>query len=148
MLKKLFASILGSDIYILVACFLAIGFLLMCWHYIRLIRRYIADWHNDGDLDFSKYMHGRLRVWYSLFVTMISIFPLLGMFGTVRGLLMMDFVAGNIEFMKHNFFSALTSTAWGIIFSIIFKMVYALVSNKIEICIEESEKMEREIGAY
>ena len=68
------------------------------------------------------------------------------MFGTVRGLLMMDFVAGNIEFMKHNFFSALTSTAWGIIFSIFFKIVYALVNNKIEICIEESENMEREIG--
>ena len=148
MLKKLFASILGSDLYILGFALLTFLFLGMCEHYIRLIRRYIADWHNDGDLDFSKYMHGRLRVWYSLFVTMISIFPLLGMFGTVRGLLMMDFVAGNIEFMKHNFFSALTSTAWGIIFSIIFKMVYALVSNKIEICIEESEKMEREIGAY
>ena len=55
-----------------------------------------------------------LEILYALFTTMITIFPLLGMFGTVAGLLGLDF--DDLENIKNNFFVALTSTAWGIIF--------------------------------
>lgn len=56
---------------------------------------------------------------------MISIFPLLGMLGTVIGLLGLDLASGDMDNIKNNFFIALTSTAWGIIFSVIFKVAHA-----------------------
>ena len=56
---------------------------------------------------------------YNMFITLITLFPLLGMFGTVAALLSLD-LTGEIEQIKGNFFNALTSTAWGIVFSVLF----------------------------
>ena len=64
---------------------------------------------------------GKLNEWYSLFSTFVSVFPLLGMLGTVKSLIE---VAGKISSetpVMDEFFGALTSTAWGIIFAMIFK---------------------------
>jgi len=69
---------------------------------------------------------------YTLFVTIISLFPLLGMLGTVNGLLGLDLANGDMENIKVNFFAALTSTAWGIIFSVIFKILHAFQVDKCE----------------
>lgn len=52
---------------------------------------------------------------YALYSNFTTIFPLLGMLGTVW-----------------NFFSALTSTLWGIIVAILFKVLDSTVSYKIE----------------
>ena len=64
---------------------------------------------------------GKLNRFYSLFTTFTSVFPLWGMLGTVKSLIE---AAGNMAGgtpAVDKFFSALTSTAWGIIFAIIFK---------------------------
>lgn len=79
-------------------------------------------------------------LFYNLFVTTISIFPLLGMLGTVWALLQLDLSVGDMENIKNNFFHALTSTAWGIIFSIIFKFFYAIFANRFEKRIKASVK--------
>lgn len=64
---------------------------------------------------------------YSNFTTL---FPLFGMFGTVWALIPMVNTIGTTD--TSNFFSALTSTAWGIIAAIGFKILDATVSYKIE----------------
>ncbi len=71
----------------------------------------------------------KMNFWYVLFSNITSIFPLLGMLGTVKSLIG---IAGGSETTDMDlFFQALTSTAWGIIFAIICKVSDALVSAKI-----------------
>jgi len=58
--------------------------------------------------------------YYSMFVNLTSIFPLMGILGTVIALIpMVDQLAD----MEGSFFVALTSTLWGLLFAIIFKML-------------------------
>lgn len=64
---------------------------------------------------------------YSNFTTM---FPLFGMLGTVWALIPMVNTIGTTD--TSHFFSALTSTAWGIIAAILFKVLDSTVSYKIE----------------
>ena len=69
---------------------------------------------------------GRL---YSVFVNLTGIFPLLGILGTVVSLL--GLVADDTN-VTGNFYGALTSTFWGLVFAIIFKFMDGMVSAKIE----------------
>lgn len=69
---------------------------------------------------------GRL---YSLFVNLTGIFPLLGILGTVISLL--GLVADTTD-ITGNFYGALTSTFWGLVFAIIFKFLDGMISAKIE----------------
>ena len=66
---------------------------------------------------------------YSMFVNMTGIFPLLGILGTVVSLL--GLVADDTD-VTGNFYGALTSTFWGLIFAIIFKFMDGIISAKIE----------------
>ncbi|MBP5154655.1 MAG: MotA/TolQ/ExbB proton channel family protein [Lachnospiraceae bacterium] len=66
---------------------------------------------------------------YSLYMNLTSIFPLLGILGTVVSLLPM---VNDMANMQQNFFAALTSTFWGLIFAIIFKMLDGLLASRIE----------------
>ncbi len=66
---------------------------------------------------------------YSMFVNMTGIFPLLGILGTVVSLL--GLVADDTD-VTGNFYGALTSTFWGLIFAIIFKFIDGIISAKIE----------------
>lgn len=66
---------------------------------------------------------------YSLFVNLTGIFPLLGILGTVVSLLGMVSDSTNVT---GNFYGALTSTFWGLVFAIIFKFLDGIVSAKIE----------------
>ena len=66
---------------------------------------------------------------YSLFVNLTGIFPLLGILGTVISLL--GLVADDTN-VTGNFYGALTSTFWGLVFAIIFKFLDGIVSAKIE----------------
>lgn len=63
--------------------------------------------------------HTWQNCWYGVFVNLVSIFPLLGMIGTVLALLNVDVT----DDIGTNFFSALTSTLWGAIFGILFKLL-------------------------
>lgn len=144
MWEKLFQSIFTTDSYILFAALLTLICLYICKRKVKHIKAYVADWERNPEVTTVKYIHGELSVAYNLFTAAISLFPLLGMFGTVKGLLGLNLAVGNMENIKYNFFGALTSTAWGILFSIIFKIVHALVQNEIEEQIAASEKMEKE----
>ena len=74
-----------------------------------------------------------LTIGYTLFVTFISIFPILGMLGTVTALLGLDLSGESAAASaRTGFFNALTSTAWGIIFAVIFKIVNAVISQSVE----------------
>jgi len=75
--------------------------------------------------------------WFHLFTTIISVFPLLGILGTIWGIIptLNDFSQINASFSL-----ALVSTFLGIIFSIIFRFFegflagnYALISERITI---------------
>lgn len=66
---------------------------------------------------------------YSVFVNLTGIFPLLGILGTVTSLL--NLVADTSD-ITGNFYGALTSTFWGLIFAIIFKFLDGIISAKIE----------------
>ena len=66
---------------------------------------------------------------YSLFVNLTGIFPLLGILGTVISLLGM---VGDMTNVQDNFYGALTSTFWGLVFAIIFKFLDGIISAKIE----------------
>lgn len=86
--------------------------------------------------DFSEGKESRrfyylLDILYTLAITLISLFPLLGMFGTVKALLELD-MSQEMSVLQTRFFSALTSTAWGIIFSVIFKIINSLFQPYIE----------------
>lgn len=69
-----------------------------------------------------------MNLLYSIFANSVSIFPLLGMFGTVKALIglagRMSEAGADVEL----FFQALTSTAWGIIFAVLFKIADAVLS--------------------
>ena len=74
---------------------------------------------------------------------MITIFPLLGMFGTVRALIKIN-LSGEMDSFRQEFFGALTSTAWGIIFAVIFKLINAYFEYRIVSQIEAAEKLQDE----
>lgn len=101
----------------------------------------IKKWKIKRNKDYSKGLYRCTSVLLSLFTTLISIFPLLGMLGTVFGLLGLDLATGDMENIKANFFVALTSTAWGIIFSAGFKLIYSLVADYVDEQIETAKKL-------
>lgn len=67
---------------------------------------------------------------YALYANVTTIFPLLGMLGTVWALIPMVNTIGTTD--TSNFFSALTSTLWGIIAAIVFKALDSTISYKID----------------
>jgi len=67
--------------------------------------------------------------YYSMYTNLTSIFPLLGILGTVIALIPMMQDMAN---MQGNFFVALTSTLWGLVFAIFFKLLDAILSPRIE----------------
>ncbi|WP_303805150.1 MotA/TolQ/ExbB proton channel family protein [Ruminococcus flavefaciens] len=75
----------------------------------------------------------KLNFVYTLFITLISVFPLLGMLGTVSALLGIDMSSSEaISSAKDSFFYALSSTFLGIICAIVFKLLNAAKLYDIE----------------
>lgn len=128
--SKLAASITTNDIYILFAAIVAAVVLIVVLYANKMVNREFALWKKEKY--YSKHIYHCLTVGYTMFVTIISIFPLLGMFGTVTALLGLDLSATASESAKASFFNALTSTTWGIIFSVIFKVINALFASSVE----------------
>lgn len=141
---KLLESIWASDRYILFAAAITLVILIFMRIMTKRIKKDKAKIMERKDSMLAKRLYDWARRSYTLFVTFISIFPLLGMFGTVCGLLGLDLSAGDMENIKNNFFMALTSTAWGIIFSVIFKFVHAFYVDDIEEQIEIAKKLSEE----
>ncbi|MCL2364983.1 MAG: MotA/TolQ/ExbB proton channel family protein [Defluviitaleaceae bacterium] len=97
----------------------------------------VALGHND--LVAIKKARKRTNLCYSIFVNIISIFPLLGLLGTVISLI---FTAGNVglEATQQYFMMSLTSTFWGMIFAITYKIMDAFISPKIEMLNNDAER--------
>ena len=112
---KLRESILGNDFLILLAGIVAFVFMMITLVLAKAIRLRTKEWKKNKNIKFSKFLlHGTSK-FYTLFVTMISIFPLLGMLGTVIGLLGLDLASGDMDNIKNNFFIAFANTSVTII---------------------------------
>lgn len=68
-------------------------------------------------------------VLYNIFSTLTSLFTMLGILGTVISLIPM---VEDMDVIKANFFVALTSTFWGLVFALIFKILDASISGRID----------------
>ena len=89
---------------------------------------------------FRKGMYYWLDVPYTVFIVLISLFPLMGMLGTVSALLTLD-ISGATEDLKSNFFQALDTTGLGLVLAIFFKLLNAFFQPRIEECIAKAKKM-------
>lgn len=74
-------------------------------------------------------MREKAVAWYTLFVNITGLFPLMGILGTVISLLGM---VDNMSDIEGGFFAALTSTFWGLVFAIAFKFMDGLISPKLD----------------
>ena len=83
----------------------------------------------DSESDIIR-LRRRMNAFYVIFENLTAIFPLLGLLGTVVSLIPMVNSLGDVE--TGLFFSALTSTMWGIIFAICFKVANGWVASGIE----------------
>ena len=80
----------------------------------------------ESDVVSMRNMMGRL---YSVFINLTGIFPLLGILGTVSSLLVL---VDDMSDVQGSFYGALTSTFWGLVFAIAFKLLDGVISAKIE----------------
>lgn len=87
--------------------------------------------------DWAEKQRKSLNGAYSLFTNCITLYPLFGMLGTVFSLISVgdvDFsqASESLAAIKGDFFTALTSTAWGIVFAAFFKIWNAFLQPGIE----------------
>lgn len=141
----IFMNIWGYDMIIFItAVFTAIVYYFLKKSADRLYKKlHLTVFVPDGDIsqqevitDISELretdivnMRKQTSSLYSVFVNLTGIFPLLGILGTVTSLL--NLVADTSD-ITGNFYGALTSTFWGLIFAIIFKFLDGVISAKIE----------------
>ena len=132
---KMLASV-GADWYIFLCALVCVGCLIVIRLSNKKIDRSFELWKSENY--YSNFIYKALTLSSSIFVTLITIFPLLGMFGTVKSLLALNIMDDNaILNARNSFFDALTSTAWGIIFAVIFKVINAVISKHTEDNIEK-----------
>ncbi len=81
--------------------------------------------------------------WYVYFSNITTVFPLLGIFGTVTSLIG---TVNGAENLSGNFFAALTSTALGIVAAVVFKVLDCPVAAKLDECERLSEQVIGELN--
>lgn len=81
--------------------------------------------------------------WYNVFSQLVPIFPLLGILGTVAGLIL-ELKAQDVTAVFEALDVAMLSTLWGLVFAIILKAVIALGSariiNDVDIMLDDYDK--------
>ena len=82
-------------------------------------------------------LRNKAELWYTWYVNISAIFPLLGILGTVIALIGMQ---GDAMTADSSFLLALTSTFWGLIFSIVFKSMQTLIEAKLDEGVREAER--------
>lgn len=108
----------------------------------------IGGWTSEAEVKavFAKYLkpsgedelirfRQKIRTSYAFYENITAIFPLMGILGTVVSLLPMV-QAMQVSESAPLFFSALTSTFWGIVFAILYKTLDSYLAPEIE----EAEK--------
>lgn len=145
-MKELFINnFLQYDWVILALCMITVIILLfLSWHIRKLKSMLKLDisaneknpyavikkfFDESGKITKIENLRDKENLCYSLFVNAIAIFPLLGMLGTILALLKL---ASGGDNLIENFYGALTSTLWGLVFAIIFKIFDGIVSAKVE----------------
>ena len=113
---------------------------------LAIKRRLNKKFTEDGETDLKEKMYHLLDVLYTVFIVSISLFPLLGMLGTVSALITLD-ISGASEDLKSNFFQALGTTGLGLIAAIILKFINAFFQPGIEECIAKAKKLFEDGGA-
>ncbi len=143
--KLLKESIMSNDIIILLAAIVALVMMIFTIAFKKSLSICCKDEKRVNIVSLNRLI-ALTNLTYNLFMTMITIFPLLGMLGTVFGLLGLDLASGDMDNIKNNFFIALTSTAWGIIFSVFFKLCHAVIVTGVEEAIDSSKKIIEEMN--
>ena len=82
-------------------------------------------------------LRNKAEMWYTWYVNISAIFPLLGILGTVIALIGMQ---GEGMTADNSFLIALTSTFWGLVFSIIFKSIQTLIEARLDEGVREAER--------
>lgn len=100
-------------------------------------RKILKSMSVNNEIDYKNTSFNWINLCYSAFIALVSIFPLLGMLGTVLALLSLDITGGATEELKANFFLALDTTAWGLVFSIFFKVLNSVFQTTVESAIEK-----------
>ncbi|MBR1723880.1 MAG: MotA/TolQ/ExbB proton channel family protein, partial [Ruminococcus sp.] len=133
-IKTLLESIFSNDILILIFGILTAA----VYMYVRYKNAELKTELEKlpDNLDWALKIKKKLTTWHTVFTTAITIFPLLGMLGTVASLIsvgQVDFSAtADMSAIKSSFFQALTYTAWGIIFAIGFKIANSFIQSDID----------------
>ena len=143
MLKNILNNIIGYDLIIIILALFNSVFI------IPKLRRYSLDLRkkcqgtvylpiqlliagiknsNNKRIDIHELQELREKevMYFHLFGTINSVFPLLGILGTIIGLLRM--IGLESSMVMNNFTIALTSTFWGLVFAIIFKAIDGMVA--------------------
>ncbi len=84
----------------------------------RADKKHVSCSQHEIDEREVRRLRNKAVFFYTLFINISALFPLLGILGTVWSLLGM--AGGSID---RGFYTALTSTAWGLIAAILFKML-------------------------
>lgn len=81
--------------------------------------------------------------WHNVFTQLIPVFPLLGILGTVAGL-MLQTKAGDIAGMLASLDVALVTTFWGLVWAIILKLLEAFYPSRViydvEVMLDDFDK--------
>ena len=123
---------------ILVCAVLCVFTLIGSLIWARKINKHISS---KNEKDYKETTFNWINFHYNVFVTLVSVFPLLGMAGTVLALWGLDLTSGATEDLKQQFFLALDTTAAGLFFSILFKSIHALLQTYIERSIAKNEEL-------
>ena len=138
-------NLLGFDLLIFVAAVFNTGCYVLARRFtMRLYRKLhmvifvpshrenpeaVADAVRELDEEEVISLRKNAEAFYTVFANVTSIFPLLGILGTVISLMPM---VADMADMSQNFFAALTSTFWGLVFAIIFKLLDGFLVSRIE----------------
>lgn len=110
-----------------------------------LLKSFRAEGQKDYDLHKIKHLKEKEAFYGNILMTVLSVFPLMGILGTIISLLRMVDL-GNVSVLL-NFTTALTSTFWGLVFAIGFRGLTTNLASMMEQNSENFELLIRRIDA-
>ncbi len=151
MLEAVFKNLLGFDLIIMLLAAANGAVFYMAYKTAQKLAKDLSSdglWQADMRIDENSSgkrlmdkeiiaLRNNAELWYTWYVNISAIFPLLGILGTVIALIGMQ---GNSMTADNSFLLALTSTFWGLIFSIAFKSLQTLIEAKLDEGVREAER--------
>lgn len=120
---------------------------------IEKLQKSVHSWthygfHGEGSTNINELimLSDNAALWYTGYANVTAIFPLMGIFGTVCSLIGLSPGADTSD----NFFNALDTTIWGLIFAMVFKVADSFISSKLDRALDEADyqihKLTQEVG--